>query len=47
MDLLLAVGSAAALGVLVLVVYDTALLYNFGHVPRLLPVAVVAEPSWR
>ncbi|MFC5008072.1 hypothetical protein ACFPIJ_60950 [Dactylosporangium cerinum] len=46
-DLLLAVGSAAALGVLVLVVYDTALLYNFGHVPRLLPVAVVAEPSWR
>jgi hypothetical protein len=41
-DVLLAVGSAAALGVLVLVVYDTALLYNLGHVPRLSPVAAVA-----
>ncbi|WP_327010303.1 hypothetical protein OHA72_25455 [Dactylosporangium sp. NBC_01737] len=44
-DVLLAVGSAAALGVLVLVVYDTALLYNLGHVPRLLPVAAVAAAA--
>jgi hypothetical protein len=41
-DVLLAVGSAAALGALVLVVYDTALLYNLGHLPGLLPVAAVA-----
>ncbi|MEV0560645.1 hypothetical protein [Dactylosporangium sp. NPDC050588] len=41
-QVLLAVGSAAALGVLVLVVYDTALLYNLGHLPRLLPVAAAA-----
>ncbi|MEV4510649.1 hypothetical protein AB0K00_16975 [Dactylosporangium sp. NPDC049525] len=44
-DVLLAVGSAAALGVLVLVVYDTALLYNLGHVPRLVPVAAVAAAA--
>lgn len=41
-DVLLAAVSAAALGALVLLVYDTALLYNLGHVPRLLPVAAVA-----
>ncbi|MET7419474.1 hypothetical protein [Dactylosporangium sp. NPDC005555] len=41
-DVLIAVGSAASLGVLVLLVYDTALLYNLGHVPGLLPVAAVA-----
>jgi hypothetical protein len=41
-DLLLFVVSAGALGYLVLVVYDTALLYNLGHVPSALPGALVA-----
>lgn len=36
------VASTAALACLVLVVYDVALLYNLGHLPRRLPVAVVA-----
>ncbi|NLT55875.1 MAG: hypothetical protein GXX79_15225 [Actinomycetales bacterium] len=34
--------SAGALGVLVLVVYDTALLYNLAHVDSAAPVAVLA-----
>ncbi|WP_163507595.1 hypothetical protein [Fodinicola acaciae] len=34
--------SAGALGYLVLVVYDTALLYNLGHLPAQLPGAIVA-----
>jgi len=41
-DVLLAVVSAAALGAIVLLVYDTALLYNLGHVPALLPLAAAA-----
>ncbi|WP_238019870.1 hypothetical protein KZZ52_30675 [Dactylosporangium sp. AC04546] len=41
-QVLLAVLGVAAIGVLVLVVYDTALLYNLGHLPGLLPVALVA-----
>jgi hypothetical protein len=40
--LLVFVASAAGLGVLVLVVYDTALLYNLGHLDTQLPLAVVA-----
>jgi hypothetical protein len=40
---LLAFGaSTALLGYLVLVVYDTALLYNLGRLPERLPVALVA-----
>jgi hypothetical protein len=34
--------SAASLGLLVLVVYDTALLYNLGHLDTQLPVAAAA-----
>lgn len=41
-DLTAFVVSAAALGALVLVVYDTALLYNLGHLGDALPIAVVA-----
>ncbi|MET7403711.1 hypothetical protein ABZS66_60605 [Dactylosporangium sp. NPDC005572] len=41
-QVLLAVLAVAAIGMLVLVVYDTALLYNLGHLPGLLPVALVA-----
>jgi hypothetical protein len=40
--LLLFVGSLGALGVLVLVVYDTALLYNLGRLDRRLPLALAA-----
>src|SRR4051794_14766871 len=36
------VASTAALGCLVLAVYDAALLYNLGHVARWSPVVVVA-----
>lgn len=41
-DLVVFVVSVGALGYLVLVVYDTALLYNLGHVPEALPGASVA-----
>ncbi|MFD9891967.1 hypothetical protein ACFWY9_21710 [Amycolatopsis sp. NPDC059027] len=41
-DLLLFLVSAGALGWLVLAVYDSALLYNLGHVPAVLPGAVIA-----
>ncbi|GGM54413.1 hypothetical protein ACFFX1_50935 [Dactylosporangium sucinum] len=41
-EVLLAVLSVAAIGALVLVVYDTALLYNLGHLPALLPAALAA-----
>jgi hypothetical protein len=40
--LLVFIGSLGALGVLVLVVYDTALLYNLGRLDERLPVAMVA-----
>src|SRR5690606_29660851 len=40
--LLLFLGSAVALGALCLVVYDTALLYNLGHLDALAPVALGA-----
>ncbi|MGW1028841.1 hypothetical protein ACWD4J_35055 [Streptomyces sp. NPDC002577] len=40
--LLLFIGSLGALGVLVLVVYDTALLYNLGRLDDRLPLAVAA-----
>ncbi|MET7377325.1 hypothetical protein ABZT08_00595 [Streptomyces sp. NPDC005526] len=40
--LLVFIGSLGALGALVLVVYDTALLYNLGRVAERLPVAAVA-----
>ncbi|MGW0764572.1 hypothetical protein [Streptomyces sp. NPDC002676] len=40
--LLVFIGSLGALGVLVLVVYDTALLYNLGRLDDRLPVALVA-----
>ncbi|WP_369248752.1 hypothetical protein [Streptomyces sp. R41] len=38
--LLLFIGSLGALGVLVLVVYDTALLYNLGRLPERTPLAL-------
>ncbi|WP_344315515.1 hypothetical protein [Fodinicola feengrottensis] len=41
-DLLVFAASAGALSYLVLVVYDTALLYNLGHVAAQLPGAAVA-----
>ncbi|GAA4554602.1 hypothetical protein GCM10023192_89480 [Amycolatopsis samaneae] len=41
-DLLLFLVSAGALGWLVLAVYDSALLYNLGHVPAVLPGAAIA-----
>ena len=41
-DLLLFLVSAGALGCLVLAVYDSALLYNLGHVPAVLPGAAIA-----
>ncbi|MER5388228.1 hypothetical protein [Saccharopolyspora sp. NPDC002686] len=41
-DLALFAVSASALGVLVLVVYDTALLYNLAHVGDALPIAAAA-----
>jgi hypothetical protein len=46
------VASLAAVGVLVLVVYDSALLYNLGHLPGWLPVVggaglVLAVARWR
>lgn len=41
-DLLAFVVSASVLGYLVLVVYDTALLYNLGHLTAALPGAVIA-----
>ncbi|MFE0027731.1 hypothetical protein [Amycolatopsis sp. NPDC059021] len=41
-DLVLFLISAGALGWLVLAVYDSALLYNLGHVPALLPGAAIA-----
>ncbi|MEU0603476.1 hypothetical protein ABZ484_35430 [Streptomyces sp. NPDC006393] len=40
--LLVFIGSLGALGVLVLVVYDTALLYNLGRLDERLPVALAA-----
>ncbi|MEU4037173.1 hypothetical protein [Streptomyces collinus] len=40
--LLVFIGSLGALGALVLVVYDTALLYNLGRLGERLPVAAVA-----
>ncbi|MFJ3334404.1 hypothetical protein [Streptomyces sp. NPDC086766] len=40
--LLVFIGSLGALGALVLVVYDTALLYNLGRLAERLPVAAVA-----
>ncbi|MEV8555290.1 hypothetical protein AB0478_02240 [Streptomyces sp. NPDC051917] len=40
--LLVFIGSLGALGALVLVVYDTALLYNLGRLDERLPVAMVA-----
>ncbi|MEU1463798.1 hypothetical protein ABZ467_24450 [Streptomyces sp. NPDC005727] len=40
--LLVFIGSLGALGVLVLVVYDTALLYNLGRLDDRLPVALAA-----
>ncbi|WP_286250729.1 hypothetical protein [Streptomyces graminofaciens] len=40
--LLVFIGSLGALGVLVLVVYDTALLYNLGRLDRRLPLALAA-----
>lgn len=40
--LLVFIGSLGALGALVLVVYDTALLYNLGRVAERLPLAAVA-----
>lgn len=40
--LLVFVASAAAVGLLVLVVYDTALLYNLGHLDAQLPFAALA-----
>lgn len=40
--LLVFVASAAAFGVFVLVVYDTALLYNLGHLDAQLPFAALA-----
>ncbi|GGN90626.1 hypothetical protein GCM10011579_086700 [Streptomyces albiflavescens] len=40
--LLVFIGSLGALGVLVLVVYDTALLYNLGRLDDRLPVVMVA-----
>lgn len=39
------VGSALALGALVLVAYDSALLYNLSHVPDLLPPAIGAAAA--
>ncbi|MFE1880372.1 hypothetical protein [Streptomyces diastatochromogenes] len=41
--LLAFIGSLGALGVLVLVVYDTALLYNLGRLPERLPLALAAS----
>lgn len=41
-DLLLFLVSVGALGYLVLAVYDTALLYNLGHLPAALPGAAIA-----
>lgn len=41
-QLLAFLASAGAVGYLVLVVYDTALLYNLGHVPAQLPGAAAA-----
>lgn len=41
-DLLVFIVSAGALGYLVLAVYDSALLYNLGHVPADLPGAAIA-----
>ncbi|MFJ9871115.1 hypothetical protein [Streptomyces sp. NPDC101165] len=40
--LLVFIGSLGALGVLVLVVYDTALLYSLGRLPERLPLALAA-----
>jgi hypothetical protein len=40
--LLAFIGSLGALGVLVLVVYDTALLYSLGRLPERLPLALAA-----
>jgi hypothetical protein len=41
-DLLLFLTSAGALGCLVLDIYDSALLYNLGHVPTVAPGAAIA-----
>ncbi|MFD1047253.1 hypothetical protein ACFQ1S_17705 [Kibdelosporangium lantanae] len=41
-DLVLFLASVSAMGLLVLAVYDTALLYNLGHVHTVLPLASLA-----
>jgi hypothetical protein len=44
-DLALFLLSVGAVGVLILVVYDTALLYNLGHLGRMLPLTALAAAA--